>query len=112
MYMCTYSVTQLRLTLCDPMDQPARLLCPWNFSKQEYWSGLPFSTPGDLPDPGIKPAFLASPVLAGGFFPTAPPGKSYSLSQRFNLLQFLLCNMYLYWLLPTIMLSHYCLESA
>ena len=68
MYMCTYSVTQLRLTLCDPMDQPARLLCPWNFSKQEYWSGLPFSTPGDLPDPGIKPVCLASPALAGAFF--------------------------------------------
>ena len=37
------------------------------FSRQEYWSGLPFLTPGDLPDPGIKPTFLASPVLAGRF---------------------------------------------
>ena len=42
------------------------------FPKQEYWSGLPFSSPGDLPDPGIKPA---SPALAGGFFTTEPPGK-------------------------------------
>ena len=38
------------------------------FSKQEYWSGLPFSTPGDLPNPRLEPASLVSPVLAGGFF--------------------------------------------
>ena len=39
------------------------------FSRQEYWSGLPFPSPGDLPDPGIEPV---SPVLAGGFFITEP----------------------------------------
>ena len=38
--------------------------------RQEYWSGLPCPPPGDLPDPGIKPASLMSPVLAGGFFIT------------------------------------------
>ena len=38
------------------------------FSRQEYWSGLPCSPPGDLPDPGIEPGSLMSPVLAGGFF--------------------------------------------
>ena len=38
------------------------------FSRQEYWSGLPFPPPGDLPDPGIKLASLESPALAGGFF--------------------------------------------
>ena len=43
------------------------------FSRQEYWSGLPFLFPEDLLDPGIK---LASPVLAGGFFTTELPGKS------------------------------------
>ena len=43
------------------------------FSRQEYGSGLPFSTPGDLPDPGIEPASLESPQLAGGFFTTVPP---------------------------------------
>ena len=42
------------------------------FSRQEYWSGLPFPSPGDLSDPGIEPA---SPALAGGFFTTEPPGK-------------------------------------
>ena len=42
------------------------------FSRQEYWDGLPFPPPGDLPDPGIKPE---SPVLAGRFFTIAPGGK-------------------------------------
>ena len=45
------------------------------FSRQEYWSGLPFSTPGDLRDPGIEPKSLVSPALAGRFFTTLPPGK-------------------------------------
>ena len=41
------------------------------FSRQEYWSGLPCPPPGNLPDPGIKPASLKSPALAGGFFTTS-----------------------------------------
>ena len=45
------------------------------FFRQEYWSGLPFPIPGDLIDPGLKPVFLASPVLAGASFTTVPPGK-------------------------------------
>ena len=42
-------------------------------SKQEYWSGLPFPFPRDLPDPGIEPI---SPALPGGFFTTEPPGEA------------------------------------
>ena len=42
------------------------------FSRQKYWSGLPFPPPGDLPDPGIEPA---SPAVAGGFFTTEPALK-------------------------------------
>jgi len=45
------------------------------FSRQEYWSGLPFPTPGDLPDPRIEPVYLASPAMAGRFFTTVPPEK-------------------------------------
>ena len=45
------------------------------FSRQEYWSGLPFPPPRDLPDPGIKPTSPTSPALAGKFFTTASPGK-------------------------------------
>ena len=44
-------------------------------SRQEYCSGLPFPSPGDLPDPGIKPEPTASPALEGGFFTTVLPGK-------------------------------------
>ena len=46
------------------------------FSRQEYWSGLPCSPPGDLPDTGIEPSLLRLPVLANGFFkPLVPPQK-------------------------------------
>ena len=55
----------------------------WNFSRQGYWRGLPFPTPRDLLDPGIKPTYPVppkSPELAGGFFTTASPGKSLSFN--------------------------------
>ena len=42
------------------------------FSRQEYWSGLPFPPPGNLPDPGIEPMSLMSPALAGGFSTISP----------------------------------------
>ena len=45
------------------------------FSRQEDWSGLPFSPPGDLPDTGIEPASPIAPELAGRFFTPEPPGK-------------------------------------
>ena len=48
------------------------------FPRQEYWSGLPFPIPGDLPNPGIKPESPASSALAGRFFTTEPPGKPFS----------------------------------
>ena len=57
-------VIQLCLTLCDPMDYIPPGSLSMEFSKEEYWSGLPFPSPGDLPDPGIKPgspALLADP---------------------------------------------------
>ena len=42
------------------------------FSRQEYWSGLPYPSPGDLPDPGIKPMF---PAVQADTLPSEPPGK-------------------------------------
>ena len=45
------------------------------FSRQEYWSGLPFPPPGYLPNPGVKPVSPVSPALAGRFFTTESPGK-------------------------------------
>ena len=48
-------------------------------SRQEYWNLLPFYTPGDLLNTGIKPTSVASPSLAGGFFTTVPPEKPCSV---------------------------------
>ena len=47
------------------------------FPRQEYWNGLPFPTPGDLPNLGIEPTFLASPPLADRFFTTEPSRKPH-----------------------------------
>ena len=65
---------QSHLTHCGPMDCGPSGFSSMEFSRQEYWSGLPFPTSGDLPNPGIESVSLVS-ALAGGFFTTAPPGK-------------------------------------
>ena len=49
------------------------------FPRQEYWIGLPFPPPEDLPNPGIEPMSLKCPALAGRFFTTAPPGANTEL---------------------------------
>ena len=46
------------------------------FPRQKHWSGLPFPSPGDLPNPGVEPVTLESAALAGMFFTTEPPGKT------------------------------------
>ena len=53
--------------------QPARLLGPWGFSRQQYWSGLPGPPPGELPNPETEPG---SPVLQADSLPSEPPGNS------------------------------------
>ena len=55
---------------------PTRLLCPWGFSRQKYWSGLPCPLPGDLPNPRIEPK---SPKLLADSLPSEPPEKAWSL---------------------------------
>ena len=57
---------------CNPRTVACQAPQSMGFPRQECWSGLPSSSPGDLPDPGIK---RASPALAGGFFTTEPLGK-------------------------------------
>ena len=52
--------------------QPTRLLCLWDFPGKNTGVGLPFPSPGNLPDPGIEPAY---PALAGRFFTAEPPGN-------------------------------------
>ena len=54
-----------------PWTVPHQAPLSMGFSRQEYWSGLPFTPSGDLPDPGIKPESSVSPALAGGFFTTS-----------------------------------------
>ena len=64
-----------RPTLCSPMDVASQAPLSLGFPRKEYWSGLPFPSAGDLPDPGIKPT---SPALADGFFATVTLGKPIS----------------------------------
>ena len=52
------------------------------FSRQEYQSGLPCPSPGNLPDPGTEPTYLISPALAGGFFTTVPSGQLAEIAPR------------------------------
>ena len=65
------SLSRVRL-FATPGTVAYQALPSMGFSRQEYWSGLPFPSPEDLPDPGIE---LASPALADGFFTLAPHGK-------------------------------------
>ena len=71
-------VTQLCLTLCNPIDCVACCApLSMGFSRQEYWSGLPFPSPGELPDSGTE---LRSPALQADTLPTELHGKPHSLS--------------------------------
>ena len=68
-YVC--SLTQLCQTLETPQTVAHRGPLSMEFSRQEYWSGLPFPSPGDLPNPGTKATSLVSLALAGRFFTTS-----------------------------------------
>ena len=68
--------------------QPAKLQRPWDFSGQEYWSGLPFPPLGDLPNPGIKPR---SPALQADSLPLSHQG---SLGFLYI---FMICNAAVQW---------------
>ena len=67
---------------CDPWTVARQASLSTGFSRQEYWIGLSFPPPGDLPDSVIKPTSLVSPVLAGRFFTTAPLGKPTHLENH------------------------------
>ena len=69
-YVCAQLLSRVRL-FTTPWTVALQAPLSLEFSRQEYWSGLPFLTPGDLPNPGMKPV---SPALAGRFF-TTTPGK-------------------------------------
>ena len=73
--VCVCTRVWLFMTTCTVAHQAPQSM---GFFSQEYPSGLSYSPPGDLPNPGIKPASPASPALAGGFFTTEPSGKPVS----------------------------------
>ena len=84
-------VTQSCLTLCDLMDcSPSGPSLFTEFSRQEYWNGLPFPSPGHLPNPGIKPR---SPTWKAQSLPTEPPGKPYTKVGMHKLLMLLLSHL-------------------
>ena len=70
--MCAQSC----LPLVTPWTVAHHALLSIGFSRQEYWSGLPFPPPGDLPNPVIETTLPTSPALAGGFLTTVPSGKA------------------------------------
>ena len=72
MCVCTLSCSVMSDSLQPHGLQPSRLLCPWGFSRQEYWSELPCPPPGDFPNPGIEPR---SPALQADSLLPEPPGK-------------------------------------
>ena len=69
--ICVYAQSLRHVQLFAAVQTPLSM----GFSRQKYWSELPFPSPGHLPNPEIEPASLASPPLASGFFTTAPPRK-------------------------------------
>ena len=71
-------ITQLCPTLCDPMNVARQTSLSMEFSRKEYWSGLPFPSPADLPEPGIEPG---SPILQADSLPSKPPGKPILIYQ-------------------------------
>ena len=71
---CTQLLSRIQLFV-TPWTAAGQASLFMGFPRQEHWSGLLFPSPGDLPDPGIKPTSLASPVLAGRLFTTVPPWK-------------------------------------
>ena len=83
-YIYIYIYIYIHACVCESSSHVWLSATPWTvacqaplsmeFSRQEYWSGLPFPSPGDLPDPGIKPASPCIPMpsaLAGGSFTTS-----------------------------------------
>ena len=87
-YLVTYSdggdgglISKLWPTLATPWTVVHQAPLSTGFSRQEYWGGLQFPSPEDLPDPGIKPR---SPALQADSLPTKPPGKPGVLIKKYS----------------------------
>ena len=78
---CVLSHAPLSVT---PWTVPCQAPLSVGFSRQEYWSGLPFSSPEDRPHPGIKLMSPVAPALAGKFFTTVPPNHSWRINKYYS----------------------------
>ena len=76
-------------TLCDPLDYSPQTSLSMGFFRQEYWSGLPFPPPGDLPDPGMEPVSSVSPALQVDSLPLSHWGSPSQTSPLPNFRTFL-----------------------
>ena len=85
-YARTVSPVQLFAT---PWTVAHQVPLSMGFSREDYWRGLPFPSPGDLPDPGSHPIPPASPALAGRFFTTEPQSFETRLNNRSQMLNYL-----------------------
>ena len=77
-------VAQSCPTLCNPLDCSPLHSSVHGIFRQEHWNGLPFPTPGYLPNPGIELVSLMPSALTGRVFTTAPPGKPLKCSKIFS----------------------------
>ena len=75
-------------TPCDPMDCSCQAPLSMGFPRQEYWSGLPFPSPGDIPNPGIK---TLSPALQVGSLPLSHLGNRDIMYKIINIINTALC---------------------
>jgi len=84
--VCAQLLSHVQL-FCDTWIVAFKAHLSMGFHRQEYWNGLPFPSPGDLPHPGIEPSSPAYPALVGRFFTIEPPGKpmeSYAIHFKFK----------------------------
>ena len=79
MCACANSLQHVQL-FATPWTAACQASLSMGFSRREYWSGLPFPPPGDLPDPGIKLRSLTFPALAGGFSTTSTTWEALKMS--------------------------------
>ena len=84
--MCVQLLSRVQLFM-TPMTVAQQASLSMGFPRQEQWTGLPSPPLGDLPNPGIKPTSLTSPVLAGGFFITSATWEATKQLQLTTLLQ-------------------------
>ena len=84
MRACTLNHFQLFAT---PWTAACQAALSTEFSRQEYWSGLPIPSPEDLPDPGMEPVSLVSPALVGRFLPVELLGKPETYYPTVNMLE-------------------------